>query len=214
MSARDEVMTDADAGFAGRLPLGARPALVVVDMVRAYFQPGAQLYMGRDDCLRAAAELLAAARAAGILVLHTRVSFVEGGLDGGRFFQKVGALAAFVGDSDEAAIMPEVQPLPSEPVLVKQYASAFFGTSLASTLQANGVDTLVIAGVSTSGCIRATAVDAIQHGFVPVVDREAVGDRADGPHEANLYDLQAKYAEVLPHRSVLEYLRGAKGGAA
>ena len=208
MTGRDEVMSDAEAGFARHLEPGARPALVLVDFARAYFEPGAQLYMGLDDCLSSAARLLAAARAAGILVVHTRVSFVEGGIDGGLFFRKVGALETFVGDNRLGEIMPEVAPLPGEPVLVKQYASAFFGTSLASTLQSNGVDTLIIAGVSTSGCIRATAVDAIQYGFVPLVVRDAVGDRADGPHEANLYDLQAKYAEVVSEAHVVEYLGG------
>jgi maleamate amidohydrolase len=103
--------------------------------------------------------------------------------------------------------MPDVQPLLSELVLVKQYASAFFGTTLASTLQGNGIDTVVIVGVSTSGCIRATAVDALQHGFVPAVVRDAVGDRAPGPHEANLYDLQAKYAEVVDEETALDYLQ-------
>ena len=82
-------------------------------------------------------------------------------------------------------------------MITKQYASAFFGTTLASTLTALGVDTLLIAGVSTSGCIRATALDACQHGFIPLVVRDAVGDRHPAPHEANLFDLQAKYAEVV-----------------
>jgi maleamate amidohydrolase len=211
MTARDGVQSDADAGFAGHLTPGASPALVVVDMVRAYFEPGEQLYMGRDDCIRSAERVLAAAREAGIPVLHTTVSFVEGGLDGGWFFKKVGALSVFVGDQPGGEIMPQVAPRPGEPVLVKQYASAFFGTSLASTLRAQGVDTLVIVGVSTSGCIRATAVDALQHGFIPVVVRDAVGDRADGPHEANLFDIQAKYGEVLDEATVIDYLGTVAG---
>ncbi len=206
MTAREGVQSDADAGFVRRLTPGASPALVVVDMVRAYFEPGEQLYMGRDDCLLSAERVLAAARRAGIPVLHTTVSFVEGGFDGGYFFQKVGALAVFVGDQPGGRIMPQVAPLAGEPVLVKQYASAFFGTSLASTLRARGVDTVIVVGVSTSGCIRATAVDALQHGFIPIVVRDAVGDRADGPHEANLFDIQAKYGEVLEEAVVLDYL--------
>jgi maleamate amidohydrolase len=203
---RDGVLGQEEAGFARRLPLGAHPALVMVDMVRAYFEPGAQLYMGRDDSLHAAAHLLAAARAAGVPVVHTRVAFTGGGADGGRFFEKVGALAHFVGDGPLGRIMPAVEPAADEVVIVKQYASAFFGTTLASTLTAAGVDTLVIAGVSTSGCIRATAVDAIQHGFIPVVVREAVGDRAAGPHEANLFDIQAKYGEVRSLEETTAYL--------
>jgi maleamate amidohydrolase len=176
--------------------------------LEAYFSPGAELYMGTDDCLASASRVLAAARAARIPVLHTKVSFTEGGLDGGAFFQKVGALKHFVGDGPLGAIRPEVAPVAGEVVLVKQYASSFFGTSLSSTLTAAGVDTLIITGVSTSGCIRATAVDAIQHGFIPLVVRDAVGDRDPRPHEANLFDLQAKYAEVLGEAEVLAYLEG------
>ncbi|HEU0102066.1 MAG TPA: isochorismatase family protein [Mycobacteriales bacterium] len=201
----------AGAGFGQRLEPGRSPALVVVDMVQAYFDPTAELYLGTDDCLASAARVLAAARTAGIPVVHTRVSFADGGLDGGAFFRKVGALKQFVGQTPLGAIRPEVAPLPGEVVLVKQYASAFFGTSLSSTLTAAGIDTVIIVGVSTSGCIRATAVDAIQYGFVPLVVRDAVGDRDPRPHEANLFDLQAKYAEVLAEDDVLAYLRGVGG---
>ena len=210
-SSRDErVLVGAASGFGRELVPGARPALVMVDFVRAYFEPGAQLYMGVDDCLHSAARVLAAARAAGILVLHTKVSFTENGVDGGHFFKKVGALKNFVGETALGQIMPEVAPLPGEPVLVKQYASAFFGTSLQSTLSASQIDTLIITGVSTSGCIRATAVDTIQHGFIPLIPRESVGDRGDGPHEANLYDIQQKYGEVMSEASIVAYLAGLK----
>lgn len=180
----------------------------MVDFVRAYFEPGAQLYMGTDTCLRSAQRLLALARTAGVPVVHTRVEFTPGGADGGLFFQKVGALEHFAGGGRLGEIMPEVAPQADEVIVVKQYASSFFGTSLSSTLTAWGVDTLVIAGVSTSGCIRATAVDAIQHGFLPLVVRDAVGDRAEGPHEANLFDIQAKYGEVMSEADVTAYLQG------
>ena len=206
--ARDErVLQGAASGFGTHLQPGKKPALVMVDFVRAYFEPGAQLYMGLDDCLHAAARLLAAARDAGILVIHTQVAFSEGGVDGGHFFKKVGALKHFVGQTYLGESMPEVAPLPSEPIIVKQYASAFFGTSLSSTLSANDIDTVIIAGVSTSGCIRATVVDTIQHGFIPIVPREAVGDRDDAPHEANLFDIQQKYGEVMSEDDVIAYLK-------
>lgn len=210
---REGVKPQGEAGFENRLTLGGAPALVMVDMVRAYFEPGAQLYMGEQSSLQGAAELLAAARAAGIPIVHTRVSYSGGGADGGYFFQKVGALREFIGDAPLGQIMPEVAPAESEVVIVKQYASAFFGTSLASMLRTLGVDTVLIAGVSTSGCIRATAVDAIQSGFIPVVVREAVGDRDPAPHEASLFDIQAKYGEVRGLAAVREYLRQPPEGA-
>lgn len=200
------VLAGDEAGFGRHLVPGKRPALILVDFVKAYFEPGAQLYMGLDDCLHSASRLLRAARSAGILVVHTQVSFSEGGVDGGVFFKKIDALKHFVGNTPLGEIMPEVKPLSNEVVIVKQYASSFFGTTLSSTLQASGVDTLIITGVSTSGCVRATAVDAIQHGFIPLVCRDAVGDRNDGPHEANLFDLQAKYAEVMSEELILQYL--------
>jgi maleamate amidohydrolase len=99
-----------------------------------------------------------------------------------------------------------LQPGANELVVSKQYASAFFGTSLASTLTAKGVDTLIITGVTTSGCIRASCVDALSHGFIPIVARDACGDRHEAPHEANLFDMQAKYAEVWTEADVCDYL--------
>lgn len=213
LSRDPRVLDDTESGFGTHMALGDKPAIIMVDFVRAYFEPGAQLYMGRDDCLHSASRLLDAARQAGVLVVHTRVSFTEGGTDGGHFFKKVGALKHFVGDTDLGQIMSEVAPLPGEPVLVKQYASSFFGTSLSATLASHGINTLIVTGVSTSGCVRATAVDAIQHGFLPVVPREAVGDRSDGPHEANLFDIQQKYGEVLSELQVLDYLRSITEGA-
>ena len=195
-------------GWGGTLQPGRRPALIVVDFVRAYLRPESPLYAGVEAARDACVQLLQAAREAAIPVLHTNVRFQAGGRDGGVFFRKLPALRCFEDGADPAlaAFDPALEPRDGEVVITKQYASAFFGTTLASTLTALGVDTLVIAGVSTSGCIRATAVDACQHGFVPLVVRDAVGDRHPAPHEANLFDLQAKYAEVASLPQVLGYL--------
>ena len=187
---------------------GRKPALLVVDFVRAYLEPGSPLYAGVEDARAAAARLLARARAAGIPILHTNVAYQPGGADGGVFFRKLPALASFErGRHPELAAFAEgLEPLPDEPVFTKQYASAFFGTRLAEALHALGIDTLLIAGLSTSGCVRASAVDACQHGFIPLVVREAVGDRHPAPHEASLFDLQAKYAEVFSLAEAERYL--------
>lgn len=192
---------------------GAKPALLVVDFVRAYLSPASPLYAGVEPARVAAAMLLGLARAAGIPVMHTNVVYEPGGADGGVFFRKLPALASFErGRHPELAAFAEgLEPLPGEPVFSKQYASAFFGTKLAEALRALAVDTVLIAGVSTSGCVRATAVDACQHGFVPLVVREAVGDRHPAPHEANLFDLQAKYAEVVSLAAAEKYLAGLRG---
>jgi nicotinamidase-related amidase len=187
---------------------GERPALLIVDFVRAYLVPGSPLYAGVEPARAAAERLLAAARRAGIPVMHTNVEYEPGGRDGGVFFRKLPALASFERGRNPglAAFAEGLDPLPGEPVFTKQYASAFFGTRLAELLRERGVDTLLIAGVSTSGCVRATAVDACQYGFIPLVVREAVGDRHPAPHEANLFDLQAKYAEVVSLDEAERYL--------
>jgi nicotinamidase-related amidase len=204
----------ARGGFTGQLGFGRRPALAVIDLVNAYVIEGAPLFGGEgcQSAHRGAVTLLAAARAAGIPIVHTNVAYQPGGRDGGVFFRKIPSLACFEAGKDPTfqAFADGLEPRPGETVITKQYASAFFGTSLASTLTALGVDTLLIAGVSTSGCIRASAVDCCQHGFIPVVVREAVGDRASGPHEANLFDLGAKYAEIASLETVAHYL-GALG---
>jgi maleamate amidohydrolase len=195
-------------GFGHSLGFGRRPALLIIDFVKAYLVKDSPLYAGVEQARAACEQLLAAARAAKIPVVHTNVVYQRGGRDGGVFFRKVPALHCFeVGAHPElAAFADGLEPREGETVVSKQYASAFFGTSLASTLTALGIDTLLIAGLSTSGCVRASAVDACQHGFIPLVVREAVGDRAPGPHEANLFDLQAKYAEVIALADARTYL--------
>jgi maleamate amidohydrolase len=200
---------DADyeaAGFRGRLGWGDRPALVVVDVCRAYLDADSPLYAGVEDAVASAARLVDAARVGGVPIVFTRVEYEPGGADGGFFYRKVAALACF-DRGNPLADWPEApRPRAGEVVVTKQYASAFFGTSLASTLQAAGVDTTVICGLSTSGCVRASALDALQHGFRPMVVAEACGDRAAGPHDAALFDLEAKYADVVDEAEAVAHL--------
>jgi len=204
----------AAGGFGHALQPGRRPALLVIDFVRAYLVQGSPLYAGVDAARDACRELLLAARGAGIPVVHTNVQYQSGGRDGGVFFRKVPALKTFEAGAhpDLAAFAEGLEPVPGETVITKQYASAFFATSLASTLTSLGVDTVLIAGVSTSGCVRASTLDACQHGFIPLVVRDAVGDRHPAPHEANLFDLQAKYAEVIGLRQATDYLKQVAQG--
>jgi maleamate amidohydrolase len=192
--------------FDGHLPFGTRPALLIVDFVVAYLDPSSPLYAGVESARACNVRLLAAARKAGVPVLFTNVTYTPGGADGGVFYRKVPALKLFERGSPLGAFPQSLQPQDGELVITKQYASAFFGTHLASTLTAMGVDTLLITGLSTSGCVRATTLDACQHGFLPFVVREACGDRHPGPHEANLFDLQAKYAEVISEAQAIAHL--------
>lgn len=185
-------------GFGGALQPGKKPALLLVDVVMAYLTPDYALYSPRFEAALASCErLTAAAREAGVPVIFTNVVYRAGGADGGLFYKKVPALEAFLEGSPLGNFPESLQPRADEVVVTKQYASAFFGTSLAATLTTMGVDTVFVTGFSTSGCVRATALDALQSGFVPLVVADACGDRDERPHESNLFDLSKKYAEVV-----------------
>ncbi|MFV0257860.1 MAG: isochorismatase family protein [Acidimicrobiales bacterium] len=203
--------TVARPGSAGHLVPGDRLAVASVDLMRVCFQAGSPFDIGSRRPLESAARIVGAARAARVPVVHTRVVYGPDAADAGVYIQKMPALRALVGDGDANRIMPAVGPRPDELVVVKQYVSAFFGTPLASTLRSWGVDTLVIVGVSTSGCVRASAVDAMQHGLVPIVVADAVGDRDETAHRASLDDLQAAYAEVVDEATAIGYLGGWAG---
>lgn len=199
------------AGFASRIGWGASPALVVVDAALAYSDPASPLYLaGAGAALEVMADLVAAARAGGRPVVFTTVRLEAGGWEATHFVAKVPALRVFEPANRLSGWPARLGPEPSDRVVVKHFASAFFGTDLASGLTASGVDTVVIAGFSTSGCVRATALDALQHGFRPMVVEEAVADRDPGPHEANLFDLDAKYADVVGAEEAAAHL-GVRG---
>jgi maleamate amidohydrolase len=194
--------------FGGTLGRGSRPALLLVDLMRAYFTTGSPLDLQSTASLEGSAELLTLARRRRVPVAHSVVHYRAGGVDAGLFIRKVPALQVLA-DGAPGGLrepMPEVAPLDDEILVVKQYASAFFGSSLASTLHTLGIDTLVIGGVSTSGCIRATATDALQHGFRPLVVDQACGDRNEELHRSNLRDLNAKYADVVSLPEAVAYL--------
>jgi EmrB/QacA subfamily drug resistance transporter len=192
------------AGLAGHLVAGVRSALVVVDPVRAYVDPDCELYAGVEQPVQAMRDLVAIARRNGVHVVITTMSISEDGSDAGVFFRKVPALRAYLPGSPFGEFIVGLSPEAGDSCVRKQYPSAFFGTSLAANLVSRGVDTVVIAGLSTSGCVRATAVDTMQHGFVPIVVRDAVGDRLPSVHEANLFDIGAKIGEVWSTEQVAE----------
>jgi len=193
--------------FDGRIGFGKRAAILVVDFIRAYTTPGAPLYAAPVvEAVRETVDVLAAARRKGVLVVYTRVIYSPSGIDGGIFVQKVPVLRTMVEGEPLAEIVPELPPAATDVILNKQYASAFFGTSLAAMLTAQGVDTVIITGCSTSGCVRATAVDGMQYGFRVIVPRECVGDRRVEPHEANLFDINSKYGDVVSRAETLAWL--------
>lgn len=185
-------------GFHGRAGFGRRPALVVIDVNRGFTDPASPLVCDLDDVVAAIGELLEAFRAAGLPVAYTTVSYDEAAKQAAAaFIDKIPALLTLEAGTPWVEIDPRIAPLPGEPVFNKLWASAFFGTPFASFLAAHGCDSVVVAGASTSGCVRATVLDALQHGYRPLVPREAVGDRNPEAHDANLYDIDTKYGDVV-----------------
>lgn len=194
-------------GFHGRAGFGERPALVVVDVNRGFTDPDSPLVCDLDACVAQIARMLEAFRRAELPVVFTTVCYDDFGKQAAAvFLEKVPALLVLEPGSPWVEIDPRIAPADGEPVLSKYFASAFFGTTLASVLASAGADTVVVTGASTSGCVRATALDAMQHGYRVVVPREAVGDRSQAAHEANLYDLDTKYADVVSVGDVLSEL--------
>lgn len=184
-------------GLAGGMGFGRRPAVVVVDLILGFTDPASPLGSDLDSVVAATARLLEAARAHRRPVLFTTTAYGPSMADAGLFPRKVPSLETLQQGSPWVELDPRLGRLPSETLIEKKYASAFFATALAPELTARRVDTVLICGATTSGCIRATAVDALQHGFRPIVPEPCVGDRSEEPHRANLRDIEGKYGDVV-----------------
>ena len=194
------------ARLGGNVALGKRPAVLVVDLSQGFTDPRSTLGSDLTEVVEATNRLLAVARGSGLPVIFTTIGFEPNLKDGSLWLQKVPSLGELLVGGEWVEIDPRLGRREEETVILKKGASAFFGTNLPSVLVSEGVDTVVLCGATTSGCIRATAVDLLQYGYPTIVPRECVGDRAQGPHEANLVDIQAKYANVVPVENALSYL--------
>lgn len=200
----------ANTGFAGRLGFGKKPVLLLIDLAEAYFRPGSPLYHPRFQApLESSARLRKAAHAAGIPVILTRVEIMKGGADAGIFYRKAKIpMDCFETGNPLADFSPLLEHDERDIVLTKRYPSSFYGTHLAAMLTAMGVDSVIIGGQSTSGCVRATALDTVQNGFIPIVVADACGDRHPAPHEQNLFDINAKMGDVVSEAEILDYMAG------
>jgi maleamate amidohydrolase len=199
------------AGLGQSVTLGERPAVLVIDFSCGFTDPGCPLGSDLSPEVEATRRLLDVARERGVLVVFTTIAFEPSLKDGGLWMQKVPALGVLQLGGAWAAIDPRLDPREDETVIVKKGASGFFGTNLASVLVSQGVDTVILCGATTSGCVRATAIDLLQYGWPTIVPRECVGDRAQAPHDANLFDIQAKYADVVSVDDALGYLESVPG---
>ena len=194
-------------GLASRSGYGKKPALLIIDFSYGFTDPASPLGGDFTRQLETTARLLAEFRRGRLPVVYTTVAYEPDYRDAGVFIKKIPSLSILVSGSSLVEIDDRIAPAEGEQVIVKKFASAFFGTELDVYFHGLDVDTVVITGCTTSGCVRASAVDSLQYGFQTVVVREGVGDRADGPHEANLFDMDAKYCDVESERDVLEHLR-------
>jgi nicotinamidase-related amidase len=202
-----------EARLGQSIPLGTRPAILVVDFSCGFTDPAYEAGSELTAEVEATARLLDAARAQGVPVIFTTIAFEPSGKDGGLWLKKFPALTQLqLGDRTEE-IDPRLGRRADETIVHKKGASAFFGTNLTAILVSQGVDTIVLCGATTSGCIRATAVDLMQNGFPTLVPRECVGDRARAPHDANLFDIQAKYADVVSVEDAIAYVTGVPSRA-
>ncbi|MGD9536311.1 MAG: isochorismatase family protein [Alphaproteobacteria bacterium] len=193
-------------GFGQRLGFGRRVGLLIVDFVNGFNDPAVFGGGNIAAAIERTVPLLEACRGAGVAIAHTRIVFEADGSDHNLFVAKVPSLAGLTETARDSQIVPALAPKPGELVVRKRLPSAFFGTDLAPWYTARAIDTLLIAGCTTSGCVRASVLDALCHGFRPTVVTDCVGDRAAGPHEANLFDLGQKYADLMPREAALQAL--------
>ncbi len=202
----DDIALYRAQSFGGKVGIGSRPALCIVDFVNGFID---SKVFGGGNIAEAVANtvgLLAATRRRGLPVAFTRVVYVEDGRDHGAFVRKVPALAKLTEHAPNGQIVPELAPRPGELILRKTQPSAFFGTGYVERLRLAGVDTVIVAGCTTSGCVRATVVDAMSHDFRTIVARDCVGDRSLGAHEANLFDMEQKYADLMDSQEIVAAL--------
>ncbi len=198
------------AGFGERQGAGRRPALLVIDMSLGFTSPDSPLHCELDDVVGAIEKLLTAARAKEMPIVYTSVSYGAGEKAVAKaFIDKIPILLTLAAGSPFTEIDPRLAPRPDEPVLNKLFASAFFGTPLQSLLAAHGCDSVIVTGASTSGCVRATAVDVLQNGYLLTIPREAVGDRDPAAHAQALYDIDAKYGNVVSLAEALVLISAA-----
>ncbi|MGH3318565.1 MAG: isochorismatase family protein [Streptosporangiaceae bacterium] len=198
------------AGFGGAVEPGRTPALLVVDFSRGFTDADSPLGSDMSAEVEATRRVLGAAREVGTLVAFTSIAYEQSLRDGGAWLRKVPSLGQLTVGSRWVELDPRLGRRPDEPIVYKRGASAFFGTHLAGLLVAGQVDTVIVTGATTSGCVRASVVDAVQHGFQTLVIRDCVGDRAVGPHEANLFDMAAKYADLVSAEEAMGYLRSER----
>lgn len=194
-------------GFGQSIEPGVRPAVLVIDLSRAFTDPTTPVGADLEHVVSNTQRILAGARAIGAPIYFFVIGFMPDFSDAGVLVMKQPACKVLVLGSPGIEVDPRLAPRASEPVIIKKAPSAFFGTNLAAMLVSRGVDTLVVTGCSTSACVRYSAVDGFSYGYRVLIPRDAVGDRSSDAHEASLHDLQVKNGEVVSTDDVLAYFQ-------
>lgn len=199
-------------GFGANSGFGDRPAIIVIDFMKSFTDVNSPLGSNLDNEIKRTRKILDLAREIELPIIFTTVAYEPNFEDGAHFIRKIPALKELTVGSEASEIDERLHHRPdSEILIVKKFASAFFGTNLASILTYKKIDTVILTGCSTSGCVRATAVDALQYGFRVIVPEDCVGDRSQYAHKANLYDIQTKYGDVVHSNEVINFLINMKG---
>ena len=202
----DQAQFFAERGYGRRLGFGTNPAVLIVDLQCGFTDTACPLGANLDAVVASCRTLVDAARSRKIPVFFAMIAYAAHGKDAGIWGQKIKTLELLTQGSKWTEIDPRLGKLEDDVVVLKKYSSAFFGTHFQSTLTSMAIDSLIIAGATTSGCIRATCVDASQYGYRAIVPEDCVGDRAQGPHQASLFDIDQKYGDVMQLGGVLSWM--------
>lgn len=194
-------------GFGKNIGFGENPCLLVIDMINGFTDVSMPMGSDLSSQIEVTNKVLDVTHSQNIPVVFTTISYDEGTLsDSGIWFQKMEGLKTLKSGTNAVELDSRLRFQKGDNIIIKKYASAFFGTDLVSRLNAQKIDTVIIAGCTTCGCVRATVVDALQNGYRPIVLQDAVGDRSKLSHEQSLFDMNQKYGDVMPSREVIEIL--------
>jgi maleamate amidohydrolase len=193
-------------GYGGKSGFGHKPAVIVVDFVNGFADPDQFGGGNISEAIDNTAKLLSAARKARAPIAYTRVVYADDGSDTGIFCLKAPNLAKLTEDAPGSQIVDALLPQPGDYIVRKIQPSAFFGTNLSAWLISKGIDTVIVTGCTTSGCVRASVVDSMSYNFKTIVATDCVGDRAMAPHRANLFDMEEKYADLMTHEEIIPLL--------
>lgn len=196
-----------ERGFGKVLGLGKKPCIIVIDMIKGFTDPSLPLGSKMDQEVQNINRVIKAGRESGLPIIFTTIAYRDTPISAKLVWRrKMEGLNTLISGMDAVQVDPRLDFRESDELIEKSFASAFFGTNLISFMNSNRIDTLIVTGCTTSGCVRATVVDAVQYGYIPIVIEDAVADRSQMSHQQSLFDMKQKYADVVLTQDVVNYL--------